>query len=294
VRLEDPVTRFVRYPVAKLLARALRDTPVTPNQITLLRPLLAGAAGWLIASNDPSRWLLAVLFFELRSILDCADGTLARTKNMATPWGHAIDAIADGLSVLLLYVGIFWHFHLYPPPAGPWSEYISTSGILLLAIFQGALRSFSAAYYGRKYISIFERGHDDTVETLRRKAALEPNASIFEHVDAFIGRVGHLCFEHEWFDPARSPVSTSEEQAKALQRNEQSPRTKLVAALWSISNGEAFLTIVCVTAVFGRLWEGQLFFASFGTLWILGVIVLNGWFIRSASRRAKLAVAPAE
>jgi hypothetical protein len=106
--------------------------------------------------------------------------------------------------------------------------------------------------------------------------------------------MGHLSFEHEWFDPKRSQSSTSEDQVKELQRNEQSSMTKLIAVLWSLSNGDTFLTLVCLTAAAGKLWQGQLFFASFGLVWIFGVIFLNGWFVRSASRRAKLAAIPAE
>jgi hypothetical protein len=70
--------------------------------------------------------------------------------------------------------------------------------------------------------------------------------------------------------------------------------TKRIAVLWSLSNGDTFITLVCLSAVCGKLWEAQVFFASFGLLWIASVILLNGWFIRSASRRGSLAEAPAE
>jgi hypothetical protein len=236
--------------------------------------------------------VVGALLFELRSILNCVDGALARAKKLVSPAGHAIDAMADCLGVTFLYSGIFWHFRLHPAPAGAWSEVLSTNGILVLSLFQAGARSFAAEYYRLKYCSIFERGSDEMVEVLRRKVqALGPSSSIFARFDVFIGRMGHLCFEHEWFDAERSQSSTGTDQVKQLIREEHSPLTRFIGALWSISNGDAFLSMVVLTLVVDQLWLGQVFFSTAGLLWIFAVIFLNGWFVRGATRRAKLAVA---
>jgi phosphatidylglycerophosphate synthase len=292
MRLEDPFNRYYRYPIARWLVRVLLKTPITPNQVTLVQPLFAALAAYLVTFDDARYLMAGALVFELRSILDCADGALARAKRMVSPAGHAIDAMADWLGVIFLYAGIFWHVHLHPPSTGPWSAYISTNGILLLALFQAATRSFAADYYKLKYCSIFEQGSDETVEVLRRKVqALGPSSSIFAQFDVFIGRMGHLSFEHEWFDPERSQSSTGTDQVKQLIREEHSPRTRFIGALWSISNGDAFLSLVVLTLLVDQLWLGQVFFATGGLVWIFAVIFLNGWFVRGATRRAKLAVA---
>lgn len=291
MRLEDPLNRYYRYPIARLIVRALMHTPVTPNQVTLVQPFFAALAGYLVTFDDPKYLAAAAVAFEVRSILDCADGSLARAKNMSSPAGHAIDAMADWLGVVFLYIGIFWHFHLHAPPAGAWSQYISVNGIILLALFQGAARSFASDYYKLKYVSIFETGRDETADSLRRKVlALGPKSSFFAHFDVFIGRMGHLSFEHEWFDPERSRSSTSDDHIKHLMREEDAPLTRFVAFLWGISNGDAFLSLVILSALFNQLWLGQIFFATLGLVWIFSVIFFNGWFVRSASRRA-LAVA---
>src|ERR1700679_3316375 len=77
-RLDDPFNRFYRYPLARLLVRGLVNTPVTPNQLSFVQPFLAGAAGYLLTFPDRRHLVLAAALFELRSILDCADGALAR------------------------------------------------------------------------------------------------------------------------------------------------------------------------------------------------------------------------
>jgi phosphatidylglycerophosphate synthase len=276
-RLDDPFNRFYRYPIARQIVRVLVRTPITPNQVSFVQPFLAAAAGYSVTFADHRHLVIGALLFELRAILDCVDGTLARAKKQVSPGGHAIDAVADWLATALLYAGIFWHFRLHPPPDGPWSRYLSVSGVLLLALLQGGLRSFAADHYKHKYTSIFELGVDGTVEELGRKVrALKPGASIFAHVDALIGRAEHLAFEHERFDLDRAEPRG--ERVALLRRREGTPLCRFVAALWSVSNGDAFLSMVTISILVGRLWEAQLFCAFAGLPWIALVIALSARF----------------
>lgn len=294
IRLEDPVSRFFRYPLARWIVRGLVRTPVTPNQVTLVQPFLAAVAAWLIVSEERRRLLLAVAIFEVRSIFDCVDGTLARAKKLESPWGHAVDGLADWLSVLFLYVGITLHFQAHPPLHQAFRSAFVAPCVLGVALLQGAIRSFAADYYKQKYVSIFARGRDATVESLREKVlALGPESGVFARAEVLIGRLGHLAFEHEWFDPRGPRTAASEEQVRELRRRERSPLARLIVILWSLSNGDAFVTLVCLSVVVGRLWEGQVFFASAGLLWIGAVVALNGWFVRSAARRGSLTAARA-
>jgi len=282
-RLDDPFNRFYRYPVARLLVRVLLPTPITPNQISFVQPFLAAAAGYCVTFADRRHLVLAAVLFELRAILDCADGTLARARGQCSPSGHAVDAVADWLATALLYAGIFWHFLLYPPLPGAWSRYLSVGGVLLLALVQGGLRSFAADHYKHKYTSIFEQGRDGPADDLARKVrALGPGSSIFARIDALIARAEHLAFEHEIFDvelagPRRGDVAR-------LRARAGSPMARLVAVLWSVSNGDAFLSLVTISLLTGRLWEGQLFFALAGLPWIVLVVALNARFARGPSR----------
>jgi phosphatidylglycerophosphate synthase len=281
IRLEDPVSRYFRYPLARLLVRGLVRTSITPDQVTLIQPLLAAVAGWLIVSDARWRLVLGAVIFEVRSILDCVDGTLARAKCLASPHGHAVDGLADWLSVLFLYAGIALHFRAHPPPPAP----LGIGTILALALVQGAIRSFAADHYKQKYASIFGRGYDVTAEPPR---AVAPGSGLFARAEVLIEKLGYLAFERAWLDPGRSAPAATEERVKELRRSERSPLTRLVFGLWSVSNGDAFVTLVCLSIAAGKLLEGQVFFASVGPLWIASVIALNRWFLRSAGRRRTL------
>ncbi|MBT4218421.1 MAG: CDP-alcohol phosphatidyltransferase family protein [Rhodospirillaceae bacterium] len=81
-------------------------TPVTPNQLTVLR-LLAGlsAAGLLALGTQPHIHWAAGLFVA-SMLLDRADGDLARMTGRTSPMGHTYDLIADALCNTLIFVGL--------------------------------------------------------------------------------------------------------------------------------------------------------------------------------------------
>lgn len=276
-RLEDPFNTYYRYPLAVAATRWLVKTPVTPNQVSLVQPVFAAAAGYLLTLPSGYHHLAAVALFELRSILDCVDGSLARAKRMSSPNGHAIDAMADWLGVVLLYAGIF-HYLFHHVPAGVSRG--SAMTIVALALAQGAVRSFAWDYFKTKYLAIYERAVDDVPEILRNKVlGLGRGGSVFAHIEVFIMRTGHLFFEFEWFDPARSRA-LPRRAVEEMMRDQESTRARALGALWSISGGDAFLSFVVLSIALGRVWEGQLFFATVGWLWILTVIVANVMFVR--------------
>lgn len=276
-RLEDPFNTYYRYPVALAMTRVLVHTRVTPNQVSLVQPVLAAVAGYLVTLDDWRYHLGAATVFELRSILDCVDGSLARAKKMSSPNGHAIDAMADWLSVVLLYAGIAHYLYFHPAPG--YSAAL-TLGVVALALLQGALRSFASDYFKTKYIGIFERREDSAVALLQKKVlGLTSEASLFARIDVFIMRMGHLAFELERFDVERSkPLSPG--AIDSMVSDGSSSRTRAIGFLWSISSGDAFLSFVIVSLVLGKLWTTQLFFATVGCLWIAAVVLLNFVYVR--------------
>lgn len=285
-RLEDPFNTFYRYPVAVAATRWLVHTRVTPNQVSLVQPIFAAAAGYLLTLPSVYHHLAAVILFEVRSILDCIDGSLARAKRMSSPNGHAIDAMADWLGVVLLYAGIF-HYLFHHVPAGVSRGFAMT--VVSLALAQGAVRSFAWDYFKQKYMAIYERAVDDVPLVLRDKVlGLGKDASLFAHIEVFIMRTGHLFFEFEWFDPSRSRA-LPQGAVERMMKEEQCTVPRLLGAIWSISGGDAFLSFVVLSIAVGRVWEGQVFFATVGWVWILAVIVANVLFVRKYRRASSVA-----
>jgi len=78
--------------VGRLIATNLKDTSVTPIQVTIWFFLSGIIAVLLLLS---SQYWAAAFFIILKSILDAADGELSRLKNTPSYTGRYLDSIAD-------------------------------------------------------------------------------------------------------------------------------------------------------------------------------------------------------
>jgi hypothetical protein len=97
-------TEWVCRPPAAAVVYLLRDTRVTPNQVTFASFLVAAAAGAMLVLLPGHLWLLAaVLVFEISFVLDCVDGQLARIRKTTSPLGHLYDFLMDELKAMLLF-----------------------------------------------------------------------------------------------------------------------------------------------------------------------------------------------
>jgi phosphatidylglycerophosphate synthase len=95
---------YVCRPVAAILVAAVKNTRITPNQITLISFVLALVAAAMIALL-PGYWglLAAVVTYELSYVLDCADGMLARWRGIQSPEGHLLDFLMDELKAFVIF-----------------------------------------------------------------------------------------------------------------------------------------------------------------------------------------------
>jgi phosphatidylglycerophosphate synthase len=97
-------TEHVARPPAAVVVYALRNTRVTPNQVTFMSALIAAGAGVMMALLPGWTWLVvAALVFEFSFVLDCADGQLARLRKTASPLGHLLDFLMDELKAMFIF-----------------------------------------------------------------------------------------------------------------------------------------------------------------------------------------------
>ncbi len=72
-----------------------------PNTITLVRIFLVPVIIWLMVSDQ---MLLALIVFVIAGVTDGADGYIAKTYNLQTELGAYLDAIADKLLLVSIYI----------------------------------------------------------------------------------------------------------------------------------------------------------------------------------------------
>ncbi len=151
----NPADRLWRYPLCHKLVRYVMNVPVTPNNVTLAHSLLAVAGGVVIAQGTPRAFVLAGVMFEVRAVLDCFDGVVARAKKMSSPLGRAIDQLGDTVGFVSLMAGgavCLARIHGWP----------SALAVVVLTSTISSLNTTAWDFYRRRFTSLIKHGYDST------------------------------------------------------------------------------------------------------------------------------------
>ena len=210
-RLLDPLNRLYRHRIAKKIAMALRDTPITANQVTLAHTCVGVSTASMVFFKH---YVLAVLFLELRTILDCTDGILARLKGSATPFGRTLDTIGDGVTFNALMIAGALRIILDFPGYRP--------SLILIAVFFFAM---IAAHCGSVYMLMKRKlgsiilEQIDTVEREWREQA----AKVYGETSSWISRFGYWLdtftirfVSEEWYEKIKKRRKAEDWEARAL------------------------------------------------------------------------------
>ena len=134
-------------PIAKLISKSLKNTHFTPIHVTIGFIISGLLAVYCILSNH---FVLAAFFLILKSILDAADGELARLKNTPSYTGRYLDSVSDIILNLLFLLSI-WHI----TTTSIWYTLIAFLGLQL----QGTL-------YNYYYVILRNRYNGDTTSRI--------------------------------------------------------------------------------------------------------------------------------
>lgn len=94
------------------VSRALLDTGVTPNMMTLFSTLLGLGGAALFLRPDRASAVAGALLVWLHSVLDGCDGELARVRFQESDFGSDLDFWGDNLVHLALFTCLGAGFHL--------------------------------------------------------------------------------------------------------------------------------------------------------------------------------------
>ena len=157
----EPVDRYIQDPIAKQIVRFLKNTPITPNQVTYFSVLVGFASGYAFSFASPASLILGGFLLEATLVLDCVDGQLARAKGTASEWGRLIDGIAGYFA----YLAVIWGLIIGFPQYGQVLKIIA--GLVIL-------RAISYDYCKQSLATLILKGYDgmereiqDTCQKLR-------------------------------------------------------------------------------------------------------------------------------
>jgi phosphatidylglycerophosphate synthase len=128
------VERYINRPLASLIVRAVFKTPVTPNGLTYFSFILGILSAFFFSRGTSMYFILGGVFIQLSSVVDSADGMLARSKDMCSRFGSHLDLFLDRIIDFSVIVGI--SVGLYASQQDIWLFFMGllTAGLYLLQI----------------------------------------------------------------------------------------------------------------------------------------------------------------
>lgn len=102
------VDRFVNRGLSALITRALVDSRVTPNQVTVASLVVGLLGAWLLGTQGTLASLWGLVLFQLSVVLDHVDGELARLKFLHSPLGKWLDNLSDHAVGLAVIASLTW------------------------------------------------------------------------------------------------------------------------------------------------------------------------------------------
>jgi len=183
------VSAYLNRPVSLRLSALIANTPVTPNQITIVCFLLMLLAAGLLASPWYWAWVLGGLLVQFSSIADGCDGEIARLKHIGSRRGAWLDTMLDRYGDLAVTLAIVWRAaQRYVCP------YVWPAGLVAAAGF------ILASYVTKEFALRMGWSYpDDVLNRLKRRdlrlLALAAGAVLgFPYVAVLLaGALSHMC-----------------------------------------------------------------------------------------------------
>ncbi len=182
-------------PIAKVIAHSLKNTSFTPIHVTISFIISGLIAIYFIIEGN---YWLAAFFLILKSILDAADGELARIKQKPSYTGRYLDSVADIILNALFFISIW-----YITDTSIW---ICVSAFLGLQL-QGTL-------YNYYYVILRNKFDGDTTSRIfENKTPKALNGEKQKHVNILFGLYKLL---YGVFDKIIYALDSNAHKAKAL------------------------------------------------------------------------------
>lgn len=98
------VDLYLNRPLAALIVRAVYNTRITPNGLTYFSCIIGLIGALFFLGAEQKYFILGGVIVQLSSIIDGADGMLARAKNMRSDFGAHLDLFFDRIIDFTLFV----------------------------------------------------------------------------------------------------------------------------------------------------------------------------------------------
>ena len=241
--LAEPINLNINEPIAKKIVGVLKNTFITPNQVTYFSVFVGFASGYSFSQGNSISSIFGGLLLELTLILDCVDGQLARAKNMASDLGRLIDGIAGYFAYLAVVYGII-------------SGYPNFSmEVIVIAVFT-ILRAISYDYCKQTIGMMALKGFDGVqMEIQSTREKLQEKTSNILVLYFYYMQVQRLIFQGKW-ETLRNMKNREVLEPSILnskQRKEYLSKVRFLVKIWRWNGLDFPLFLIAVLGLFSML-----------------------------------------
>jgi hypothetical protein len=205
LEVEEPIDVYVHRPFGYVLAKLAVPTPISPNLLTILSIVFGIACGASFAARFPYHLQIAGLSLFIATVLDCADGQLARLRKTSSTFGRMIDGVADSVSLAATCAGGTWFVYtMYATPH--WHGAIAVA-LTLTTIYTSQLHTSAYDHYKNVFLRLTERdckeGEDLDAAIRRHETARQRTLSVAMRF-TYLVYLTYLRGQRDfvtWFDP---------------------------------------------------------------------------------------------
>ena len=274
IDLVEPVNRYINVPIASQIVGLLKNSLVTPNQVTYFSVLIGFLSGYAFSFASPNSLILGGIFLEVTLVLDCVDGQLARAKNMASDWGRLIDGIAGYFAYLAVVIGLIKGFPEYTQVLQ------AIAGLIIL-------RAISYDYCKQSLVPLLLHGYDGMEREIQSTCQkIRAKMSWVLVLYFYYMQVQQLFFRGEWiFLRQMKTVDQGLNPHLSLkQRRACYEKIKPLLILWSWNGLDLPLFLLSLFAVFGVLSSSLIPFAWFMAVQYLITLLAHHYYLKVRSR----------
>ena len=226
--LTDPLNRFYRYPAARFVLPLFLKTSITPNQVTYVHTTVGITAAVCVAQGSFRALILAFFLSEVRLVLDCVDGEIARAKKTSSAYGRTLDALGDAVSFLAMCVAIYVHVSDARP---------GFPVALALVVMMGlsGLMAWVHDFYYRKFGTALKSGTDAVYDDLRAKHRVLQGER--RGARGFVTRFG---FAFDWMQVAVFQSGVRRDiEARLAAQSADPPEHSMAEVQWILKNAQS-------------------------------------------------------
>ena len=239
----EPVNRYFHNPIAASIVQALKDTWVTPNQVTYVSVFVGLVSAYTFSLGTLQAFFFAGILLEVVLILDCVDGQLARAKKCSSDWGRLLDGIAGYIIYLAVLAGIMNSLD---------KEYMALALFGLITI----LRAIAYDYCKLTMITTIQKGFDGNFqEILDTYSKISDNDAILLKVYFYYLQLQRLLFRG-CFTSLGEFVESGKEHYKgdimsSSERKDYQQKASPLMIAWSWNGVDLPLFLLVLMSLFG-------------------------------------------